>query len=39
VFDDERGFFMESFNQKAFDVAVDIRRGNPTFGRCGWGSS
>src|SRR6185436_12749550 len=33
VFGDERGFFTESFNQRAFDVAVDIREGSATFGR------
>ncbi len=27
VFGDERGFFMESFNQKAFDEAVGLRSG------------
>ena len=33
VFADERGFFPNSCNKLAFHVAVDIRRGSPTFGR------
>lgn len=32
VFADERGFVLESFNQRAFDVSVDIRRGTPMAG-------
>ena len=40
VFGDARGYFFESYSQRKFDeqvrlldVAVDIRRGSPTFGR------
>ena len=32
-FGDARGFFVESWNQRVFDVAVDLRRSSRTFGR------
>ncbi|WP_114964218.1 dTDP-4-dehydrorhamnose 3,5-epimerase family protein [Vibrio cholerae] len=33
VFGDERGFFMETWNQKRFEELVDIRKDSPTFGK------